>query len=279
MKSGKHHVATRDARLSAAMRVAVVLMMSCPLVTAHGRELSTDRPDATESPFTLDSGRLQLEASAASYLRDRHTPERDGAEVEIWNLAPINLRLGLTPRWELQVVVDGHLDVKLENRELGVRLRRRGWGDLTLRAKHNLWGNDGGRTAFAVMPYIKLPTASNDLGNDSVEGGALLPFGMDLNADVSLGAMTGVGVVRNAADDGYEAIWINTIALGRGLTERLGGFIELTLEVGAGKPAVGFNTGLTYTLGHNAQLDAGLNLGITRAAPDLGVFAGVSRRF
>jgi len=32
-------------------------------------------------------------------------------------------------------------------------------------------------------------------------------------------------------------------------------------------------------VGANAQLDAGLNLGLTQAADDVGVFIGVSRRF
>ena len=37
--------------------------------------------------------------------------------------------------------------------------------------------------------------------------------------------------------------------------------------------------GLTYTLTENLQLDAGVNLGITRAADDLNVFTGISYRF
>jgi Putative MetA-pathway of phenol degradation len=37
--------------------------------------------------------------------------------------------------------------------------------------------------------------------------------------------------------------------------------------------------GLTYALTRNVQFDARLNLGITRAAPDVNPFVGVSFRF
>lgn len=38
------------------------------------RDMSTDRPDATESPYTVDAGRIQLEMDLAGYTQDR----RDG---------------------------------------------------------------------------------------------------------------------------------------------------------------------------------------------------------
>ncbi|MBX7122906.1 MAG: transporter [Opitutaceae bacterium] len=257
---------------------ALFAVMMCPCEIEAAREFSTDRPDATESPFTLERGHMQLEASAASWLRERHTSGGDGTRVEIWNLLPFNLRLGLTPRWELQVVVDGHLDVKVEDRPLGIRVRQRGMGDTTLRAKCNFWGNDGGETAFGVMPFIKLPTASDGLGNDSVEGGIIFPLAMKLGSELSLGAMTELDLARNERDS-YDTIWINTVTVGRDLTDKLGAFVELTLETGGGKPAMGFNTGLTFMVNEDLQLDAGVAIGLTRPAPDLVVTLGFSQRF
>ena len=38
---------------------------------AELRELSTDRPDTTESPFTVDRGHVQIELSFAEWTRDK----------------------------------------------------------------------------------------------------------------------------------------------------------------------------------------------------------------
>jgi hypothetical protein len=48
------------------------------------RELSTDRPDKTERPFTVDAGHFQLEMDLFSYACDRHDPERMLANVKGW---------------------------------------------------------------------------------------------------------------------------------------------------------------------------------------------------
>ena len=257
---------------------ALLLTTALPPVQA-AREMSTDRPDATESPFTVEPSRVQVEMSLVSYERDRHNPERDGTQIDVWNVAPFNIRIGLTPAWELQLVADSYLDVKVENRSENYRVRQRGIGDLTLRVKYNVWGNDGGESAFGIMPFVKLPTASDDLGNDSVEGGVIFAYGSSLNETWGFGAMTEIDRVRNDADDGYDWVWLNTVTVGRDLTERLGMFLELTLETGPGKPALGFNTGTTYAVTEDFQLDLGLNFGLTRAAPDFGAFMGMSRRF
>jgi hypothetical protein len=270
----------KHARLRAATWAAVgtlALSGSAPLVFA--RELSTDRPDATESPFTVEPGRVQLEASVVSYTRDRHQVDRDDGRVTIWNVAPVNVRIGLTAATELQVVVDNYFDVEVDHPESGFRRRDRGWGDVTLRFKRNLWGNDGGESGLGIMPFVKLPTGSSGLGNDAVEGGVLLPYATEMRGGWSFGAMTEVDVVRNDEDNGYDYVWLNTTTVGHELTDRWGVFFELAVEVGAGKPAATFNTGATYAVSDDIQLDAGVFIGLTRAAPDLTLFAGFTTRF
>ena len=42
---------------------------------------------------------------------------------------------------------------------------------------------------------------------------------------------------------------------------------------------VTFDTGLTYAVTDNLQLDVGANIGVTDVADDINVFAGMSRRF
>ena len=268
-------------RLEAILRVGagIAWLAAGPGLTAWAaRDLSTDRPDVTESPFTVEPGRVQIEASFAEYCRDRRNPEHAAVTAETWRILPFNFRVGLAPQAELQVMVDPRVEAKTDDRDAGVRAAARGFGDVTVRAKWNFWGNDGGATALGVMPFVKVPTAKDGLGNDSVEGGIVLPFARELSTGWSLGAMTEVDVVRTAADDGYVAAWVNTVTLGRDLTKRIGWYIEATSSVGEGKPALGADTGFTYTMNDDLQLDCGVNVGLTRAADDLVLFAGFTKR-
>lgn len=244
-----------------------------PAAAGGLRELTTDRPDSTESPFTVDPGHVQLEMDAVSYMRNR----LDGVKTTEWALAPLNLRVGVGRSTELGVFVTPHMRVTEEPRG-GPKTTARGIGDTTLRAKLNFWGNDGGPTAAGMFLDLKLPTAADGLGNDKVEGAATFPVAYEIGAGWEGAAMTAVGA-RYTEAGRRRAVWINTITFARDLAPDVGGFLELTSEAGDGPHVATFNCGVTRRLTPQFQLDAGVNLGITRTAPDLAVFAGLSRKF
>lgn len=244
------------------------------------RDLSTDRPDFTESPYTVDAGWFQLEGDVAALAWDRHHPDRAERDVESLALLPLNLKAGLARDVDVQFVV---LPWRRETvREPGrPPARTAGVGDLYTRVKWNLRGNDGGATALAVMPYAKWPVAADGLGNGKAEGGLMVPFGVALPAGFTLGAMTQVDLRHD--DDGNEARagFVNTLTVSRALAERLGAFVEFYSDVESeDAPWTGtVNGGFTFALTEDLQLDAGVILGVTRAAPDVGAFAGFAVRF
>ena len=86
-------------------------------------------------------------------------------------------------------------------------------------------------------------------------------------------------VVRNDADNGYTTAWVNSITFGHDIAGKLGGYVELASELRRGADVATFDFGFTYGLGKHVQLDAGANLGLTRAADDYNVFTGLSIRF
>ena len=237
------------------------------------RELTTDRPDATESPFTVDPGHLQLEMNVASYTRNR----LDGVRTTEWVFAPFNLRYGLTPNFEAGIFVTPHLRVTEEPRG-GAKSVSRGVGDTVIRAKLNLWGNDGGSSAFGVFADLKLPTAADGLGNDKFEGALTLPVAYELGAGWEGAAMTSVEFVHTDAGR-RRPVWVNTITCGREIAPNTGMFLELASAAGDGAHVFTFNCGLTHKLTPHFQLDCGANFGVSRTAPDLGLFAGLSRKF
>jgi hypothetical protein len=236
------------------------------------RELTTDRPDATESPFTVDAGHAQVEMDFVSVTRDR----QGGVRATSTAVAPFNLRLGFRHNLEAGIFFDPFLRETVRPRA-GLKTKTRGHGDTTLRLKANFWGNDGGSSAFGLITDLKLPTATNGFGNDKVEGACTLPVALDLGGGWDLGAMTTLA----AAHDGtrYRPIWSNTVTVAHELFEHVGLFCEVTSEAGDGPHACTFDTGFTWQLDRNLQFDAGAYLGISRHAPDVTWFLGMSRRF
>ena len=143
---------------------------------AQLRELTTDRPDLTESPYTVDAGWWQLEMDLASFTDTRDT--LDGANTKTTSLsyANVNLKVGLTSKIDLQTVFSTYTVERDTDRIAGTHEKLSGFGDITSRLKINFWGNDGGKTAFGLMPFIKWPTNQHHLGNHSIEGGLIVPL-------------------------------------------------------------------------------------------------------
>ncbi len=245
------------------------------------RELSTDRPDQTESPYTVDAGHFQVEMDLFNYTRDHDTSAGGDVQRRDWSVAPLNLKLGLTNRVDLQLMVDPYVSSRVEDRGAGTTTKVSGLGDVTTRLKVNFWGNDGGSTAFAMMPFIKWPLSASGIRNGETEGGVIFILGFELPAGWGSAAMTEVDFVSDGSG-GHDREWVNTITFAHDLTERLGGYIEFVAVTGDApgfKWQVQFDAGLTYALSANTQLDLGCNFGLTKSAPDYQPFVGLSRRF
>ena len=253
-----------------------------PTPRALLRELSTDRPDKTESPYTVDAGHFQIESDLLTYTSDHDTANGADTKVDAWSVAAINLKAGLLNWMDLQLVFDSYNHVSTDDRIAGTKVRQSGLGDLATRLKMNVWGDDQGRTALSVMPFVKFPTNQDDLGNDDVEGGIIIPLAVELPAGWGMGLMTEFDFVRNSGDDGYGTDFVNTITFSHDLVGNLGGYVEFFSLISSESNAdwVGtFDLGLTYGISEDIQLDAGINIGVTESADDLNPFLGLSWRF
>lgn len=244
------------------------------------RDLSADRPDVTESPITVDAGHLQLELSFINYRHDDRN--NDNTEFEAWIIGVTNIKLGLLNNVDLQFVFDAYTDEDTDDKASGTTSSAKGFNDIQFRLKINLWGNDGGETAFAVMPFIQLPAGSDELSNDHVQGGLIFPFAMELSDGWGLGLMAEIDWVYNEDDGDYDTEFVHTAVLGHDILGSLGGYVEYVgIVSGDGdtdyQSLIG--TGLTYALSDDLVLDVGANFGVTRAAEDVNVFAGVTMRF
>ena len=253
-----------------------------PTPAALMREFDTDRPDKTNSPHTVDAGHLQLEMDVFAYTHDRHTSARDFVRNDNWTFANANLRIGLCNSVDLQLLIPFYQVNRDKDTSTGIAMRQRGIGDLTVAMKMNFWGNDGGKTAGGLELFVKTPTANHNLGNGKVEGGALVLLGATLPGDFDLGFNTGVSIIANDTGSGHHAEIINSVSVSHKIAGPLTGYAEFWSDVSAqshAPVAATVDLGLLLMLGKNVQLDTGVNLGVTRAAPDVQTFLGVSVRF
>lgn len=247
---------------------AVVMAAGLQGVMAQGAELrplSTDRPDTTESPFTVDQGHFQVELEMASMTRD--------GSGESYALGEMNLKYGIGTNTDLQWVLSSY-----EHEAGGAE----GFGDMQIRLKHNLWGNDDGETALAIMPFIQIPTGSSGITSGEVEGGIILPFGIEGAMGWGYGLQAEVDLVADELSDGHHFEFLVSATAAHDLTETLGFFVETVGIVGEGAEAgteAYFNTGLTWAVEQNVQLDGGVRIGLTNDSDDFTPFVGISAKF
>lgn len=244
------------------------------------RPLTTDRPDATESPMTVDAGRVQIESSLLEYARASQGGDRERSVAVL----ATNIKVGLLDNTDIQFVFTPHQRTRTD--AAGSRGRAQGFGDeAQIRLKVNLWGNEGldarfGDTAFAVMPFVKFPTGPTRWRGKRVEGGVILPLAIGMPGDFSLGLMAEFDLTYDDDRRSYGIDFVHTATIGHPIVGELGGYLEyvgIAPRVGRYQPMV--SGGLTYPLADDSSIDLGARMLISRSARDVTVFAGFSRRF
>lgn len=251
------------------------------------RPLATDRPDKTESPYTVDPGHVQVETELFRFAREDRSTADGPLTREEWAVGTTLVKLGLLPALDAGVGIEPYQQVRESAPAEGADFpgrrvtRQEGFGPLSLRLKWNLWGNDGGRSALALLTEVGLPSAQDDLDSGAAEPALFLPFALDLGRGFELGVQTGFVGAGDADGRGHHFEAVNSVTLGVDLGRRWSGHLEFWSQVDASDPAAWqgtFDFGLNFLVSDHLKLDAGVNLGLTDSAPDWEPFVGLSWR-
>jgi hypothetical protein len=236
------------------------------------RDMSTDRPDITESPQSVDAGHFQIETDL--FKTTRNKTSRITSVENNYNLA--NLKLGLSHNTDLQLVVGSQINSYIKDSNGNKLDQVSGFGDLTLRLKYNFWGNEGGKTAFAMMPYVNFPTSA---ANNNIEAGIVLPLSVDLGNDFGLGTQLQFDMVKSL-NNGYHGSILQSVVIGTELSKSLETFAEsyYNYDFEQKKFDLSFNGGFGYSVSANMKFDIGFNLGLTKNT-DKVYFIGFSFRY
>ena len=246
-----------------------------PVPTAALRAFDTDRPTKSNEPVTVDAGHFQYESDLLNYTHSNAGGATSRAEQAF---DPV-VKLGLTSSVDLELQFTGYNWVSQSSG--GHTVRSDGVGDLTLRPKFNLFGNNGGLAA-AIIPYVKFPTAREPIGNETVDGGVILPISIPLPYAFTLLLVPEVDVIRNAGNSGHHFNYTEVVNLSHPIANNVSVYGEIYSAVGTDKgtpPIYTFDTAVAWVVRNNLQLDLGANIGLNRDAPNLQIYAGISQRF
>ena len=155
---------------------------------------------------------------------------------------------------------------------------------MTLTAKVNLVGNEGGQYAFALVPYLRVPSGTRNISDDQVEGGLIAPLTVSLPSDFNMTLQTEFDALRNSNDSGTHVNFTNIVNISHAIPgiKNLTGTAELysSLDTEAHTPDVyTFDLALAYLIEPDLQVDVGANIGLNRGAPDYQVYSGIAHRF
>jgi hypothetical protein len=239
--------------------------------------LVTDRPDQTESSETVTPGYMQLEVGGS-----RVDSSDKGDPIDHEFAAPETLiRLGLARALELRLIFDGYQMQDVVSKDGNAN----GFGDTAIGFKYKLFEQDGFIPQTALLAHISMPTGADGHSSEEWDPDFRINMSNELNEMFSLAYNLGVEwetAPSTGGDRDTDSFFIYTVALGIGLTEEWGMFLEFFGDAPLnqrGGDAHSFDAGITYLVHENLQLDTAVGIGLTSEAPDWFATVGFSWRF
>lgn len=244
--------------------------------------IETDRPDFTESTSTVPRGRFQLEGGY-TFTYDRERGRRTSAHT-----APeLLLRAGLLDDLELRVGWEGYTWAQERGpgetrvgRPVWIEDNVQGAADPYFAVKYKVFDQSGLRPDFALIPGLTVPTGSDGFSSGDVDPEVKLAWGYDLDERWSLAGNVNLAV---PTDDGRRFFQsAASLAAGFALREDVGTYIEyygFYPNAWHTDGAHVLNTGLTWQITPNLQLDWRIGAGLNEEADDLFTGIGFALRF
>ncbi|HEV2851816.1 MAG TPA: transporter [Thermoanaerobaculia bacterium] len=238
--------------------------------------LEPDRPDFTEGTSTIPTGHYQLEGG--------YTFTRQGEE-DSWSLGELLLRIGVSDRVEARLDAGSYSSV-----DPGVpgASKLSGYEDPSIGVKIRLNTDDPnllppGWPHLALLLATSVPVGSDDLTSDEWQPEAKLALGWDFTDRFSLGSTLIFAYPSDPADsDERFSQLAASLSAGFSLTDRWGAYFEgygFNKESRDGSSTTYLDTGFSYLLSNDAQLDVRVGAGLDDPSPSWYAGFGGTVRF
>lgn len=258
------------------MGIAPLLLFAASATADTPRDLCPDRPLGTPA-CTIQRGHVVVELGLVDWTLTRPSGQR---EDEI-NAGELLVRYGLAENLEVQVgwTAYSHMRVRSGNAVTAAG----GTGDIRVAVRQNLYNPNGKGFSLAVMPYATLPTGTNGAGAGGWTAGLIVPMSYQLPHGFAIDLTTEAGAAVDQQGSGHHFAYSAILGFEAELTDNLGAAAELSAgrdeDPSGHKSPVLAGMSVNWTPDEALRFDVGGNVGLNRDAPDVELYARISRRF
>lgn len=236
-----------------------------PVPKSEMRAFSIDRPDVTESPMTVDAGHFQFEGDIFKIIT-----ANQGTSQRAFSFVNGLYKIGLSDSWDIQI----GLELYNIYQDAEHNTYEKGYGNTTLRLKHNFWGNNGDtRTALGMIPYVTFPTSPVDT---EIIYGIGFPFSYTITDSFGAGAQFQFDFIPDS-EGRHQLSYLQTIVVGGKLVGDFDFYVEGQGVFSNDTNIYSVNGGLIYNVTRNVKVDVATNLGLVEEALTR-VYLGLSFR-
>ena len=209
------------------------LLFNCSLAFS---QITTDRPDQTESAVVLSSGQIQVESGISI----------ENSQSNINTLFRIGIIEGIEIRINSNYLINDELSF----------MKKSSFSDFEIGAKFRVFDKTPNNTKVAFLTHLSIPTAIEVFSNNVYGFLSRLNVSHDLNNESQIGYNLGYNKFKK-----MDGQFIYTIVYGRSL-DSFGIFFEIFGDDSKNSSNINFDSGITYLLDNKKQLDLSIGKGI-----------------
>ena len=199
-------------------------------------QITTDRPDQTESAVVLSSGQIQVESGILI----------ENSQSNINTLFRIGIIEGIEIRINSNYLINDELSF----------MKKSSFSDFEVGAKFRIFDKTSNNTKVAFLSHLSIPTAIEVFSNNVYGILSRLNVSHDLNNESQIGYNLGYNKFKK-----MDGQFIYTIVYGRSL-DSFGIFFEIFGDDSKNSSNINFDSGITYLLDNKKQLDLSIGKGI-----------------
>ena len=257
---------------------ALVAMFVATPAIAQDRDYCPARPGLGDTSCTIAPGRVSVEIGVADWARDKS----GGDLTDTMTIADTLIRAGIGEATEIDLGWTPYVHARVRGAG-GTVTHADGVGDVTVALRQNLSHPDGSGFSITLEPFATLPVGTGPGGAGDWSAGVVIPASFDLHHGLSLQSTTRIAAETDSDGHGRHFAMGEVMGLSIALSDAVSATAELQVvrdEDPAGATTQDYaGLSLAWGVSDDLQLDMGAVAGLNRAAGDVELYTGVSRRF